>query len=423
MIKAITQTLVSLLALFGAGLSGYIVLIKAMQTGCSTTACNTVLSSPYASVFGVSNASLGVGFYLVLLLLSIRRDLFLALIGIGTAALASLGLILIQAFIIKDWCFLCITSASTITLLLILIAWLYQQNPEKPRWDMGYLLVLSAVFLTGPILHYGVNSIVTRDSVIIHIDGKGYTQSDVDAELGLRMIKLKNQQNQLRKNWAYEYAIAREAAANQVAPGVLMHMVFPSQPSVASINAYQTYLEDTYQIAFTLPTSSQINLPRTPHTFAKKGPDNAAFRIVSFSDIQCPYCKTKHQELDALQARYPQAIQIEYRHFPLDHHPEAKRAARGSWCAGQSGQFWAFLDATFDQAQSLSPSSLMTIAKDLDLDTQAFLACLTGPDSLNAVELDIQAGIQLGVSQTPSVFVNGHYTSDRITAKSLGLPE
>lgn len=419
--KKAIQLIVSFLALFGVLLSGYIVLIKALQTGCSTAACNAVLNSSYASLFGISNASIGVGFYLMMLLLSVRREWLLALIGIGCATLVSLVLLLIQAFIIKDWCFLCIASSSTVTGLLILIAWLYQKTPQKPSVDISFGLLLCGVFLTGPLLHYGVNSVISTDSVVIKVDGKGYTESAIDSELGLRMMKLKNQQNQLRRNWAYEYAIEREAEAKQVAPGVLMQMVFPSQPSIASINAYQNYLEDTYRIVFTLPPSARIALPKTPNSFAKKGPDNAAFQIISFSDIQCPHCKTKHQALTKLQARYPDAIQIEYRHFPLSHHPQAKLAAQGTWCAGQSGQFWAFLDETFESTNNLTQRGLVRIANKLGLDADAFSKCLISDDSQAAVEADAREGVKLGVSQTPSVFVNGHYTTDAITAKSLGL--
>ena len=286
---------------------------------------------------------------------------------------------------------------------------------------MGYGLVLLAVFSTGPVLHYGVQSIVNTNSVILSIDGQAYTASRIDTDLGLRMTKLKTQQNQLRRNWAYEYAIKREAAAKQVAPGVLMQRVFPTQPSIASINAYQAYLEDTYAIEFSLPVSSQISVPKALDAFVRKGPDSADIRIVSFSDIQCPHCKTKHHELTALQAQYPNRIQIEYRHFPLSHHPNAKLAAQGSWCAGQSGQFWSFLDAVFEQAQSLSSDRLVVIAQSLGLDADAFSTCLTRSDSVAAVESDVQVGLKLDISQTPSVFVNGQFTTGTITAKSLGL--
>ena len=83
--------------------------------------CDAVTKSKYGYIFGIPNEALGIGFYILVLILFLFSFLgvasipgfplgaLLLLIAIP-ASLASLYLLGVQAFILKKWCDYCILS-------------------------------------------------------------------------------------------------------------------------------------------------------------------------------------------------------------------------------------------------------------------------------------------------------------------------
>jgi uncharacterized membrane protein len=89
--------------------------------------CETVLTSKYASVFGIPTALLGSFYYLTILILAVlyldsRKQMFLKLLAYLTPIgfIASLCFVYLQIFVIKAICLYCMTSAATSTLLFII---------------------------------------------------------------------------------------------------------------------------------------------------------------------------------------------------------------------------------------------------------------------------------------------------------------
>ncbi|MBY0110674.1 vitamin K epoxide reductase family protein [Patescibacteria group bacterium] len=80
--------------------------------------CNTVAASPYSKLLGIPLAVYGLGFYAVILLLSVyllSRSSRLAVKGLAAAsvvgALASAYFLFLQVFVIKAICIYCLASA------------------------------------------------------------------------------------------------------------------------------------------------------------------------------------------------------------------------------------------------------------------------------------------------------------------------
>ena len=91
--------------------------------------CGDVLMSRYASVFGVHNALLGMGYYGAIFLLAAGASFgFEALYPVSIAvmflirlaALFSLYLLFVQFFVLRIWCGLCIVSAFISFLMLFI---------------------------------------------------------------------------------------------------------------------------------------------------------------------------------------------------------------------------------------------------------------------------------------------------------------
>lgn len=139
------------------------------------------------------------------------------------------------------------------------------------------------------------------------------------------------------------------------------------------------------------------------------GPADAPITIIEFSDFQCPYCQRWHaQVFDQLMQAYPGKIRFIYRDFPLKSiHPQAVPAAEAANCAQAQGAYWEFHAALFSGKYNLSAPSYLQYAADLGLNTQEFQKCVDSHQFAAEVESDFAYAMQLGVSSTPTFFING----------------
>lgn len=135
----------------------------------------------------------------------------------------------------------------------------------------------------------------------------------------------------------------------------------------------------------------------------------APITIIEFSDYQCPFCKQHFTNtLSALKADYIDAgkVRYEFRDFPLDSiHPFARKAAEAAHCAGDQGKFWDMHDVMFNNQGVLMQDNLKGFARDMQLDVEAFNACLDGGKHANRVEADVAAGSAAGITGTPGFFI------------------
>lgn len=154
--------------------------------------------------------------------------------------------------------------------------------------------------------------------------------------------------------------------------------------------------------------------PLTPPRFEVPGPmepvrgkADAPVTIIEFSDFECPYCRRAHETLRKLEESHGGKFKMVYRHFPLQFHKQAQKAAEASQCADDQKKFWEFHDLIFANPQRMSADEFKKMARELKLDGDKFDACLDGGAHAKRVLLDQQIGAELGVSGTPTFFVNG----------------
>jgi len=162
----------------------------------------------------------------------------------------------------------------------------------------------------------------------------------------------------------------------------------------------------------------QPNLPRVEvaATGPSRGPDKAPVTIVEFSDFQCPYCGREFPVVERLMKEYDGKVRLVFRHFPLNFHPYAQKAAEAGACAADQGtdKFWKLHDKMFGNQQKLAVDDLKGYAKDVGVDMARFDKCLDGGEKRAAVESDEKAGQEAGVSGTPAFFVNGIFINGAV---------
>ena len=142
------------------------------------------------------------------------------------------------------------------------------------------------------------------------------------------------------------------------------------------------------------------------------GSASAPVTIVEFSDFQCPFCQRVMPTLKQVRDAYGDRVRIVWKDFPLTSiHPQAFKAAEAAHCAREQGKFWEYHDRLFANQQALDQDFLKKYASETGLDAAKFNACLDSAKYAERVQAQMGVGTALGVSSTPSVFINGRMIS------------
>ena len=158
---------------------------------------------------------------------------------------------------------------------------------------------------------------------------------------------------------------------------------------------------------------ARVELPLGESGFL--GEASASVTVTEFTDFQCPACSAffnnffpqiKSELIDTGLVKYVT------KHFPLTFHPNAAKAAEAAECAKDQKKFNGYHDLLFtkqnDWVNEADPTvKFIALAKTLGLDTVAFKTCLTSGENKAAVDADFELGRKVGVSGTPTVYVNG----------------
>jgi protein-disulfide isomerase len=143
-----------------------------------------------------------------------------------------------------------------------------------------------------------------------------------------------------------------------------------------------------------------------------KGTERAPVTIVKFEDFQCPYCKTVQTTYQELLKRYNGKVRLVHKDLPLDAiHPQARQAAEAARCAGEQGKFWEYHDRLYANSPKAGVDELKSYGKDVGLNMISFDQCVTSGKNRAAVQKDLNEGAQLGLTGTPTFFINGRELS------------
>jgi protein-disulfide isomerase len=141
------------------------------------------------------------------------------------------------------------------------------------------------------------------------------------------------------------------------------------------------------------------------------GSTDAEVEIVEFSDFQCPFCSRVWPTLQQVREEYGDDVRIVFKHLPLRIHPKAPAAHAAAEAAHRQGKFWEMHDAIFANPRELSPEQFEKYAQEIGLDVAKFKTDVASPDVKARVDADQSEAAKLGVSGTPSFFINGRYLS------------
>ena len=138
-----------------------------------------------------------------------------------------------------------------------------------------------------------------------------------------------------------------------------------------------------------------------------RGADKAIVTIVEFSDFECPYCAHVEDTLQQVQKKYGDNVRLVFRDYPLFSHRTAKRAAEAAHCAEDQGKFWEMHDRLFTKGGPIMDSDIFRFATQASLDRTKFDECLSSGKFKEAWKPGQDEGARVGVTSTPSFFING----------------
>jgi protein-disulfide isomerase len=144
-----------------------------------------------------------------------------------------------------------------------------------------------------------------------------------------------------------------------------------------------------------------------------KGIPAAPVTIVEFTDFECPSCARTQPVLEEIVNEYSGKVRLVVRDFPLDQHTHALKAAEAAEAAREQGKYWEYTALMFKNQSALEIDKLKEYATQLGLDRKRFDASLDSGKYSDKVQLDVQEGYRLGVSATPTVFINGRKMRER----------
>lgn len=144
-----------------------------------------------------------------------------------------------------------------------------------------------------------------------------------------------------------------------------------------------------------------------------RGSSSKSLMLVEFADLQCPDCKAAAGTMDKLVQDFPNA-HVVFQYFPLTTiHPQAEKAAEYGACVAQekgNAAFFQYVQAVFDTQDALrtdADGTLNAAVAKAGANASQVAACASTPVAANAVAASVRLGNEVGVDETPTMFVNG----------------
>jgi len=142
-----------------------------------------------------------------------------------------------------------------------------------------------------------------------------------------------------------------------------------------------------------------------------RGAANAAVTLEEYGDFQCPPCGRLAGPLEQIEHDYGPRLRVIFRNFPFTIHEHAHEAAYAAEAAGLQGHFWEMHDLLYrEQATWANSNDVQSLFESyagmIGLNLERFKKDAGGEEVKAKVESDRKRGEELGVKNTPTIFIN-----------------
>jgi len=158
------------------------------------------------------------------------------------------------------------------------------------------------------------------------------------------------------------------------------------------------------------------------------GDPNAPMTLVEYSDFSCPHCADLAEfSVHPLIDEYVKSgdLRIIYKPISFVNPPYSRPAAQAFLCAADQGMAWEMHDQIWGLYQASGPGAytqrnLVSQAEALGLDADQFRSCFVDPATNQAVQAVLSEAQVVGVTGTPTLFLNGQLIGYRSAQAAYG---
>jgi protein-disulfide isomerase len=289
---------------------------------------------------------------------------------------------------------------------------------SSPRARCAAALVCSfGIIFCAPSASGGPRQTKTaQPQALAIVDGVPIERDEVDRLVGSVLWPLESRvfeiQQQALEALIRQRLLEREAARRKVS---LQALIDAEVTAKAGAGTKEEVAAALSRFVSTLEGKSRVRVllesPRAPRALLEgkhapsKGPPDARITIVEFTDFHCSHCRDAEAVLQQVLSRYP--ARLVHRDLPNDvSHPLAREAHEAARCAEAQGQFWPYRERLF-ATPSPSGQALKQAAQAAHLDLGTFEKCVAAGTGRGAIEADAADAKRLGVTTTPTFFING----------------
>jgi protein-disulfide isomerase len=144
------------------------------------------------------------------------------------------------------------------------------------------------------------------------------------------------------------------------------------------------------------------------------GNKDAAVTLEEFGEYESEICAKANEVVKQLLEEFDGKIRFNFRHFPMTNiHQRSLKAGEAAVATAQDGKFWEMHNILFANRRNLGTTSLKLHSREAGVNNKRFLDELVNATYGWQVQGDIREGINRGVKDVPTFFING----ERYTGK------
>ena len=143
--------------------------------------------------------------------------------------------------------------------------------------------------------------------------------------------------------------------------------------------------------------------------------------LVEFLDFECEACGAFYPYIEELKREFKGEVTFAFRYFPLPGHSNSVNAALSVEAAAEQGKLEEMFSLVFEtqslwgESSESKAATFRSYAEKIGLNMNLYDSSIANPETLRRITDDYNDGVALGISGTPTFFLN----NQRLTLRTF----